>query len=229
MKVAIVGAHGLTGQQVIKQLAHKNHSVTGIVRKEEHRQDLEKLGASHIVKGDLAQERGPIEEQIKSNDAFIFAAGAASKLSGTKATPELHEAIDRDAAKWVADVCAENKKRFIMLSAIGAYVPDASWVPDNLKVYMKCKNIADTHIQELGSSHDLAYTIVRPGGLTDEPGTGKVYMQEKLPLGELKSFNVSRENVASVIVGCLEHSSTVRKAFDFVDGETDIEEALSKL
>ena len=69
---------------------------------------------------------------------------------------------------------------------------------------------------------DLDYTIICPGGLTDEPGTGKVTVSPKLH----GQGQTSRDNVATALVRCLDLNDTVGKSFSLFDGSTPLDEAL---
>src|SRR5215212_8406551 len=64
----------------------------------------------------------------------------------------------------------------------------------------------------------LEYTIVRPGGLTDDPGTGTIDAAEDLG----RYDRIPREDVAATLVGCLDEPATIRKSFDLLAGETPI-------
>ena len=88
------------------------------------------------------------------------------------------------------------------------------------KAYVEAKRDADARVLESG----LSYTIVRPGGLTDDAGTGLVRLGTDLERGE-----VPREDVAALLLAVLETPSTVGKTFELVSGDTPIEEAVHGL
>ena len=106
----------------------------------------------------------------------------------------------------------------MIVSAIGANHPE-NW-SDDMKPYYEAKADADKFVAESG----LDYTIVRPGGLTDDPGTGTVSVGEDLPGGR-----VTRDDVALVIAEVLRADNTIGKAFDLVGGETPVAEAIAGL
>jgi nucleoside-diphosphate-sugar epimerase len=89
---------------------------------------------------------------------------------------------------------------------------------------MKAKLAADTELRTGNDKRRLKYTIIRPGGLTEEPGTGKV-SAGKVHLGS----PISREDVAQVVVECLQMDGTIGLAFDVLGGETPIHEAVRKV
>ena len=74
----------------------------------------------------------------------------------------------------LADACAQGIRRYVMVSAIGSNRPE-TW-SDHMRPYQEAKSEADKYLVESG----LDYTILRPGGLTDDPGTGKVELGERL-------------------------------------------------
>ena len=71
---------------------------------------------------------------------------------------------------------------------------------------------------------DLDWTIVRPGTLTDYPGTGRVLAGSNVPGG-----SIPREDVAATIAALLESGAASRTQFDLVSGDDPIAEALANL
>jgi uncharacterized protein YbjT (DUF2867 family) len=102
---------------------------------------------------------------------------------------------------------------------MGTNHPDR-WT-DQMRPYYQAKADADAAVQRSG----LDYTIVRPGGLTDEPGTGLVELAPSLD----HSGSIPREDVASVLVECLSADNTIGKDFDLLDGVTPVAEAVRAL
>ena len=106
-----------------------------------------------------------------------------------------------------------------MISAMGAAYPAAG--SEAMRPYLDAKAQADAAL----AASDLEWTIVRPGGLTDEPGTGRVEVAPALG----RRGTVTRDDVAAVLVECLNEPRTVRAAFDLLQGETPIAQALAAL
>jgi len=65
---------------------------------------------------------------------------------------------------------------------------------------------------------------VRPGMLTDEKGTGRVRIGERLDRGK-----VARDDVAAVLDAVLHANDTIGKAFDLVGGDDPIEDAIRRV
>ena len=106
-----------------------------------------------------------------------------------------------------------------MVSAIGVNHPDR-W-SQSMRPYYQAKAEADAQLEASG----LDYTIVRPGRLTDEPGTGLIESGRSLE----RSGDVPREDVAATLVACLDEPATVGLSVDLLAGETPIAEALRAL
>ena len=73
------------------------------------------------------------------------------------------------AVKLIDAAKAEGVDRYLMVSAMGAADPPAEG-GDVFGEYLRAKAEADRALAASG----LAFTIVRPGGLTDDPATGLV-------------------------------------------------------
>ena len=116
-----------------------------------------------------------------------------------------------------------NVRRFVMLSSIAADTPERG--PESLHHYFAAKAVADRHLQASG----LDYTIVRPGFLTNEPGTGAIATGADLGPIAKATHSVTREDVAQVLVDCLARDNTVEKTFEMIAGETPIADALAAL
>jgi len=82
------------------------------------------------------------------------------------------------------------------------------------------KHYADRMLEQSG----LTYTILRPGRLLNEPGTGRISAAENLSRG-----SVPREDVARTILAALDEERTFHRGFDLTSGDTPIPEALKNL
>jgi nucleoside-diphosphate-sugar epimerase len=209
VNVVIVGGHGKIAMRLEKILAERGDSPRGIVRKTEQAADLEEIGAEPIV---LDIENVEVDDAVAGADAVVFAAGA-----GPGSGPARKRTVDYGGAvKLMEAALPRDIRRYVIVSAIGANHPER-WT-DEMRPYYEAKAEADKVVSESG----LDYTIVRPGGLTDEPGTGRVQIAEQLETGG----SVSRDDVAAVIAEVLVADNTIGKAFDLLGGETPIPEAV---
>jgi uncharacterized protein YbjT (DUF2867 family) len=125
------------------------------------------------------------------------------------------EADDVDAYAQAFDGC----DRFVQVSAIDVDEP----VPDDTdpvwRAYVEAKRDADAHLR--GSALD--WTIIRPGRLTDEAPTGSVALGEAVPRGE-----VTRADVAAVLLAVLEDDRTVGRQWNLVGGDTPVLQAVEE-
>ena len=212
MNVVILGGHGKIALRLEKLLAERGDSPRGIIRKTEQAGDLEEIGAEPIVLD--IENVDDISDALAGSDAVVFAAGA-----GPGSGPARKRTVDYGGAVKLADAAkAQGISRYVIVSAIGANRPD-TW-SDEMRPYQEAKSEADKYLMESG----LDYTILRPGGLTDDPGTGKVQLGERLDYGR-----VTREDVAAVIAECLVADNSIGKAFDLLNDGKPIAEAVRAL
>ena len=214
MNIFVVGANGQIGKHVIRKIQDTNeHTAIAMVRKEEQMAQLKEQGTKTV----LLDREGSIDDiadAAKGADAIIFTAGSGGHTGADKTMM-----IDLDGAiKTIEAAKQVGVKRFIMISAIGVHHRD-NWM-SSAPYYSAAKYYADVWLENSG----LDYTIIRPGGLTNNSGTGKVKVAINLERGE-----ISREDVASAIVVALENDQTIGKAFDMIGGATPIEDALKTI
>ena len=214
MNVLVIGANGQIGKHLVEQLAQEDkHQVTAMIRKPEQADALKKLGAQVVI-GDLEGTVDELAEAMKDQNAIVFTAG-----SGGSTGPDKTLIIDLDGAvKTMEAAEKQGISRYILVSAYGA--DQRSKWPEEIKPYYVAKHFADRAL----FASDLNYTIIRPGGLKNEPGTGKVAVGT-----DLKSGSIAREDVARVIAASLQEEKTYRMAFDLIAGDHAVSDALGKL
>lgn len=212
MHVFIAGANGQIGQHLLREMADSNHEVRALIRHPDQGPELQQLGATETVLGDLEQD---CSEAMRGCDAVIFTAG-----SGPHTGPDKTIDVDQEGAIRLVDTArAMGIKRFIMVSSMRAEEPEKG--PEKLRHYLWAKHNADEHLKNSG----LNYTIVRPGRLTDDDGTGKVAVSARL-----EGFGkIPRQDVARVLLAVLDSDTATNRVFDVVSGDTPVPEALAKL
>jgi nucleoside-diphosphate-sugar epimerase len=216
MKVLVAGAHGKTARRLVRMLAEDGHEVRGLVRKEEQMPDVEADGAQALLV-DLESEEvdGAVGRAVEGCDAVIFAAGAGPGSGAAR-----KETMDYGGAvKLIEAAERQGVGRYLMLSSMGAGDPEGG--SEAMQPYLFAKARADERLQ--GS--DLAYTIVRPGGLTEEEGTGRIDAAETLG----RRGEIGRADVARTFALALEADNTYRKTFEILAGDTPIREALQRI
>jgi uncharacterized protein YbjT (DUF2867 family) len=210
MDILVAGGHGQIALRLLKLLADQGHTARGLIRKPEQAADLQAAGAIPVI-GDLENDES-LAGYVKGADAVVFAAGA-----GPGSGPARKRTVDLGGAVKLADAARETGvRRYVMVSSIGAQDP-ASAGP-SMRAYLEAKAEADAYVVASG----LDYTIVRPGGLTDDPGTGRVRATRELG----QRGPVPRDDVAAVLAACLTTPSTIGVTFELFTGETPIAEAL---
>jgi uncharacterized protein YbjT (DUF2867 family) len=212
MDVVIAGGHGKIALRLEAPLARAGHRVRGLIRNPAHAPDLERVGAEPVL-CDLEAD-DDISDYVRGADAVVFAAGA-----GPGSGPERKRTVDLGGALKLTDAAkATGARRYLMISSMGAGDPSSG--PEAMRPYLEAKAEADKALAASG----LDFTIVRPGGLTDDPGTGLIDAAPKLGRG-----TIPRDDVAAVLLGCLEEDHTIGKTFELLQGDTPIAMALRRL
>lgn len=216
--IVIAGGHGKIALLLERILSARGDSVSGIIRKPEQINDLELAGAKAIVLDLENTTVDTLAEHLRGADAVVFAAGA-----GPGSGAERKDTVDRGAAVVLADAAeAAGVRRYVMVSAMGAddRSRDADLDPV-FAAYLRAKAAADADVRERAG---LQTTIVRPGGLTDDPGTGRVTAATETGRGE-----IPRADVAAVLAAVLDDDRTAGRTFELIGGETPIDAALAAL
>jgi uncharacterized protein YbjT (DUF2867 family) len=211
VNVAIAGAHGKIGLRLARLLVAQGDRVIGLIRNPDHTGEVSQAGASPVL-CDLEQASvDQIAAAIDGADAVVFAAGAGP---GSGADRKL--TMDRDGAiKLLRAATTAGVRRYIMVSGAGVEdPPDGDEVFD---VYLRAKAEADEALMD----SDRGWTILRPGGLTDDAGTGRVRI-DAAPF----SGRVTRDDVASVLARLIADSRSSGRILYLSSGERSIEQAL---
>ena len=216
MRVLIAGAHGKTARRLTRMLVEDGHEVRGLVRKEEQTGDIEADGAEPVLVDLEAEEvEGGVGSAVEGCDAIVFAAGAGPGSGDAR-----KETMDYGGAvKLVEAAEGRGVRRYLMLSSMGAGDPEGG--SEGMRPYLRAKARADERLRESG----LDYTIIRPGSLTEDEGTGNIEAAEKLG----RRGEIPREDVARTFAAALEDEDTYHKTFEILSGDTPIREALAHL
>jgi uncharacterized protein YbjT (DUF2867 family) len=208
--VAIAGGHGKIALLLGQLLAARGDTVRGLIRNPDQEEDLRALGIDPVL-CDL-ETGSDVASAVRGADAVVFAAGAGPGSGDAR-----KKTVDRGGAvKLVEAAKAEGISRYLIVSSMGADKAPADG-SEGFGAYLQAKFEADEAVRASG----LDYTVVRPGGLTDDPGTGLVAVAEHLDRGQ-----IPRADVAAVFAACLEEPTTIGKSFDLISGDTPIAAAL---
>jgi uncharacterized protein YbjT (DUF2867 family) len=208
--VAIAGGHGKIAMLLGGLLAARGDTARGLIRNPDQEDDLRAAGIEPVI-CDLESE-SDVAAAVRGADAVVFAAGAGPGSGDAR-----KKTVDRDGAvKLVEAAKAEGVSRYLIVSSMGAdKAPDDG--AEGFGAYLQAKFEADEAVRASGLDH----TVVRPGGLTDDPGTGLVSVAEHLGRDQ-----IPRADVAAVFLACLDTPATIGRSFDLTSGPTPIPAAL---
>jgi uncharacterized protein YbjT (DUF2867 family) len=214
MRIAIAGGHGKIALRLAKIVSERGDEVVALIRNPDHADDVRQAGAEPAVVDLEHASDDDVAEAIAGSDAVVFTAGA-----GPGSGPARKETMDYGGAvRLIAAAKQAGISRYVIVSSMGAD-PDAPG-DDTFSVYLRAKGRADDAVRSSG----LDATVVRPGGLTNDPGTGRVSLGENLRSGQ-----VPRDDVAAVLTAVLDSPNTIGKTVDLVSGDRPIAEAVAAI
>src|SRR5690349_3643854 len=186
MDVVIAGGHGQIALRLTRILSERGDRVRSVIRNPDHAADVSDAGAEPVV-FDLEGD-GDLAAEVRGADAVVFAAGA-----GPGSGPARKQTVDYGAAVKLIDAAkSSGVSRYVIISSIGADNPAGG--SEAMRPYLEAKAAADAAVASSG----LDWTIVRPGVLTNDPGTGRVAAGPNLERGE-----IPRDDVAAVLAAVL--------------------------
>lgn len=211
--VVIAGGHGQIALRLARLLSARGDTVRSLIRNPGHEAGVHAAGAEPVL-ADM-ERLDDLSEFVDGADAVVFAAGA-----GPGSGPERKRTVDLGAAVKLLEAARRTgARRYLMVSSMGAGDPASGG--EAMRAYLEAKAGADAAL----AASDLEWTIVRPGRLTDDPGTGLVDVAPSF--GSLRE--IARDDVAAVLAACLDEPRTVRATFELLQGDTPIAEALAAL
>jgi uncharacterized protein YbjT (DUF2867 family) len=217
MEVAVVGGHGKIALRLLRLLSERGDRARGLIRNPDHAAEVDATGATAVGADIENLDAAAVARSIAGVDAVVFAAGAgAGSGPARKRTVDYAGAVKLIEAARLSDV-----SRYLIVSAMGVNHPE-NW-SDDMRPYYEAKADADREVADSGLDH----TIVRPGGLTDGPGTGLIDAAGELP--PERYGQVPRDDVAATLLACLDEPKTIGTAFDVVSGDVPIAEAVAAL
>jgi nucleoside-diphosphate-sugar epimerase len=210
MKVVIVGGHSRIALLLTGILSRQGHTVAGTVRSQGQGHDVVAAGGTPLVLDIAAVSVHELAESLSGADAVVFAAGA-----GYGSTTRQKEVIDRDGAILLADAAEKAAvSRYVLISSMGAdYFDSDSANP--FQIYLRLKSAADANLR----ARALDWTIVRPSGLDERPGSGRVQLGEGISGG-----SIPRADVAALIARLLTEGIGIRHQFEVTSGSERIED-----
>jgi nucleoside-diphosphate-sugar epimerase len=200
--------------RLARLLSERGDQPVGLIRSLDQAPDLAEVGSEPVV-CDL--ERSTAEElagHVAGADAVVFAAGA-----GPGSGADRKDTVDRAAAVLLAEAAQQaGVRRYVLISSMGV---DKTGDPDmdaTFAAYLVAKKAAEEAVKVFA----LDWTILRPGSLTDDPGTGLI----RLGPPPVHPGAIPREDVAAVIVELLVQEGSIRRTLELVSGADPLVDAV---
>lgn len=215
MRIVIAGGHGQIARRLERLLVGRGDQVAGLIRQPGQAGALLTLGAEPVVCDLESADTAETARHLSGADAAVFAAGAGPGSGSAR-----KETVDHRAAVQFADAAElAGVRRLIMVSAMGTDTEPPPGTDPVFASYLRAKSAADFSIR---SRSGLSWTILRPGRLTDDPGTGRVTLDNHTGRGE-----VTRDDVAAVLAALVNEPRAAGRTLELINGPTPIPEALT--
>ncbi|MFE5188622.1 SDR family oxidoreductase [Streptomyces sp. NPDC056628] len=215
MRIVIAGGHGQIALRLEQLLSARGDEVAGIIRKAEQSDDLREAGAEPVVLDLESASVEEVAESLQGADAAVFAAGA-----GPGSGSDRKDTVDKGAAVLFSDAAVRaGVRRFLVVSSMGA---DPAHEGDELfDVYLRAKGAADEYVR---SQEALDWTILRPGMLTNDAGTGLVRLEARTGRGP-----IPRDDVAAVLAELLDTPATAGLTLEVISGSIPVSVAVKSV
>ncbi|MFS8203952.1 NAD(P)H-binding protein [Streptomyces sp. CWNU-52B] len=215
MRIVIAGGHGQIALRLERLLSARGDEVAGIIRRAEQGDDLRAAGAEPVLCDLESATEDEVSAHLRGADAAIFAAGA-----GPGSGADRKETVDRGAAVLFADAAARaGVRRHVVVSAMGA---DPEHPGDEIfDAYLRAKGEADSYVR---AHRGLDWTILRPGMLTNDAGTGLVRLEAATGRGP-----VPRDDVAACLAELVDTPATNGLTLELISGSTPVSVAVKSV
>lgn len=196
-------------------LAARGDEVAGIIRKAEQADDLREAGAEPVVLDLESASVDEVADRLRGADAAVFAAGAGPGSGAAR-----KDTVDKAAAVLFADAAVKaGVRRLVVVSSMGA---DPQHEGDEIfDVYQRAKGEADAYVRGLTA---LDWTILRPGQLTDDAGTGLVRLEARTGRGP-----IPRDDVAAVLAELVDTAATAGLTLELISGPAPVSVAVKSV
>ena len=217
MRVVIAGGHGKIALLLERLLAERGDEAVGLIRNPAQVADVQKAGAEAVVCDLEAASADELAALLSGADAVVFAAGAGPGSGAPR-----KDSVDRAASVLMADAAQRaGVRRFVQVSSMGAGQPPRPGSDEVWAAYITAKTAAEADLR----ARDLDCTILRPGGLTDAPATGRI----RLALPPVPRGSIPRADVAAVITALLDNPGTRHQTLELVGGDSPVAAAVHSI
>ena len=214
MRVVIAGGHGKIALKLERLLTERGDQAVGLIRNPDHHDDVRAAGAEPVVCDLERSDVAEVAAALEGADAVVFAAGAGPGSGAAR-----KDTMDRAGAVLLADAAQQaGVHRYLLISTMGLDRADDLPEDDVFGAYLRAKAASEYDL----SHRELNWTILRPGRLTNDPGTGRVRLGRSVPAG-----SISRQDVAAVLLSLLDEPASAKLTLEVVEGDTPIPEAVT--
>jgi uncharacterized protein YbjT (DUF2867 family) len=216
MKIVIAGGHGQIALRLGQQLAMRGDDVVGLIRNPSHAADLADVGATAVI-ADLENTTAKnLADALSGADVVVFAAGAGPGSGAAR-----KDTVDRGGAVLTADAAElAGVRRYLLISAMGPDRADQPDIDPVFAAYLRAKLASEDDLRQ----RDLDWVILRPGRLTNKPGTGNVTLTPSV-----ERSSVTRDDVASVIAALVDRPQIARVTLELDNGDVSISDAVAAI
>jgi uncharacterized protein YbjT (DUF2867 family) len=217
MRVVIAGGHGKIALLLERLLADRGDQAVGLIRNPAHVADVQGAGAEAVVCDLEAASAEDVAVLLSGADAVVFAAGAGAGSGALR-----KDSVDRAGSVLMADAAGRaGVRRFVQVSSMGAGQPPRPGGDEVWAAYITAKTAAEADLR----ARDLDWTILRPGGLTDAPATGRI----RLAAPPVPRGTVPRTDVAAVIAALLDNPGTRHQTLELIGGDSPVATAVHSI
>jgi putative NADH-flavin reductase len=192
VRITVFGATGRTGSLVVRGATERGHEVAALVR---DRSRLTGDESFRVVHGD-ARDLVSVQEAVRDADAVV---SVLAIVAGTEPTTEIS-----DVTRTIVDAMSRARIDRLVLTT-------NSTVFHERDVAEPYRVVAEEHRRNLAtlSASDRAWTVIAPGFLTDDPGTGEYQATVGAAAPER---SISRADLALVVLDALERDDWIGHA-----------------
>jgi nucleoside-diphosphate-sugar epimerase len=214
VKTLVIGGAGGVGRRLTSLLTRAGDEVSGLHRHPEQSEAVEQAGGTSVVFDLVAGSTEELAALLEGHDAVVFSAGAHG--TGREQTT----LIDGQGLEKAVDAALQAGVRRFVLVSVFPEAGRSTETNDGFEHYMRVKKAADVYL----TATDLDWVVVRPGTLTDTPGTGNVHAGWAIPYGD-----VHRDDVAGFIAAALHEPRLHHVVVELTDGDTPADAAVAAL
>jgi len=217
MRVVIAGGHGKIALLLERLLAERGDQAVGLIRNPAHVTDVREAGAEAVICDLETASADDVAVLLAGADAVVFAAGAGAGSGAPR-----KDSVDRAGSALMAEAAEQaGVRRFVQVSSMGAGQPPRPGTDEVWAAYITAKTAAEADLR----ARDLDWTILRPGGLTDAPATGRI----RLAPPPVPAGTVPRADVAAVIAALLDNPGTGHQTLELVGGDNPVATAVQSI